>query len=310
MIRSSFSGRFQGNRPTNAAQKPLMLTKKEFHQRHQFMKPTIDQSGTPFLSRRFGQHQTVRLAQAKKVDPFLQRRSLMFGRPEQGTTESFQEVPPLFKNTVVHAQLDLTTGHRLEICQGDLTKEKTQAIVNTANEHLVHLGGLAHSIAKAGGAKLKEESETYVRQHGPIPIGGVAVTSAGSMGPGPIQYVIHAVSPAWHGGNASEEELMYTTVMNSLRKASELGVQSVALPCFSTGICRFPKDTCAKIFFRAIADFCKEQSNQPRKLLELIRVTNLDDITTRVFVRLLHETMEFDGISSSEVTKDTNPYEG
>mmetsp|Transcript_41017 Transcript_41017/g.30168 ORF Transcript_41017/g.30168 Transcript_41017/m.30168 type:complete len:86 (-) Transcript_41017:309-566(-) len=83
------------------------------------------------------------------------------------------------------------------ICKRDLTKETTEAIVNAANGNLQHGGGLAAAIARAGGKVIYEESYEYIRKHGPLKNGEVAVTNAGKM---PSKKVIHAVGPIWRSG--------------------------------------------------------------------------------------------------------------
>eukprot|EP00761_Pharyngomonas_kirbyi_P011800 gb/GECH01011826.1/.p1 GENE.gb/GECH01011826.1/~~gb/GECH01011826.1/.p1 ORF type:complete len:290 (+),score=72.09 gb/GECH01011826.1/:1-870(+) len=225
-----------------------------------------------------------------------QQRWIFGSTTEESSIHTSEELrmPHLMSSITPKATLDLITGHRLEICQGDITKERTQAIINLANEHLLHLNGVAHDIAKAGGIKLRDESDAWVQQNGPLSCGDVAVTSSGAMGPHPMEFVLHTVSPIWKGGNQDEETMMYNTVRNCLQKASELQIRSIAIPCLSDGLCRFPKDTCANIFFQSFADFCRSQAEEPEKYPHLVRITNKDDISTRVYVRMLNESRVFE----------------
>lgn len=67
----------------------------------------------------------------------------------------------------------------VEILRGDVTEANADAIVNAANSYLEHGGGVAAAIVRKGGPEIQEESRKYVRQHGPVPVGGAAVTGAG-----------------------------------------------------------------------------------------------------------------------------------
>jgi len=89
-------------------------------------------------------------------------------------------------------------GQIVRIVRGDLTQEPVEAIVNAANEHLAHGGGVAGVIVRRGGHVIQEESSRWVREHGPVPTGGAAITTAGQL---PARYVIHAVGPVWGTGD-------------------------------------------------------------------------------------------------------------
>jgi len=84
----------------------------------------------------------------------------------------------------------------LELVEGDLTEMDTEAIVNAANEHLAHGGGVAGLIARKGGPTIQRESTAWVRQHGPAPTGSAAITSGGNL---KARTVIHTVGPVYDG---------------------------------------------------------------------------------------------------------------
>lgn len=169
----------------------------------------------------------------------------------------------------------------LHIRHGDLTQEETDAIVNAANTHLSHGGGVAGAIVSRGGYLIQEESDAWVRRHGVVPTGQVAVTGAGKL---PCRIVIHAVGPVWHGGNHNEEELLRMAVWNSLVKADELRLRSIAIPAISSGIFSFPKERCAEILIAAAFDFYKQH---PDSSVQEIRFTNIDRPTVEVFRTIL-----------------------
>ena len=100
-------------------------------------------------------------------------------------------------NTVLMEHV-LQTGQTIQIVQGDITIENVDAIVNAANEHLQHGGGVAWAISKKGGPTIQKESDEWIRQHGLVPHSHPAWTSGGLL---PAKYVIHAVGPVWGDGD-------------------------------------------------------------------------------------------------------------
>ncbi len=172
-------------------------------------------------------------------------------------------------------------GVKIQIVKGDITEEDVDAIVNAANENLMHGGGVAGAIVRRGGYEIQRESDEYVRNHGPVKTGDAVVTSGGKL---KAKYVIHAVGPVWHGGKNKEDELLYSAVYNSLKRAKELGIESVSLSAISTGIFGFPKRKAAEIFGKAIKDFIDENSHTS---LKLIRICTIDSETAKIFAENL-----------------------
>jgi O-acetyl-ADP-ribose deacetylase (regulator of RNase III) len=74
----------------------------------------------------------------------------------------------------------------IDVWQGDLAELEVDALVVSANETLFMTGGAAAAVKRHGG----EEIERAAVDQGPVPIGSVVVTHAGSLAAG---YVIHAV---------------------------------------------------------------------------------------------------------------------
>jgi O-acetyl-ADP-ribose deacetylase (regulator of RNase III) len=101
----------------------------------------------------------------------------------------------------MQTQIDHTT---LQLVQADITELTTDAIVNAANEHLAHGGGVAGVISRKGGPAIQRESNEWVRQHGPVRTGSAAITSGGRL---EARHVIHAVGPIYDGTPRSAELL-------------------------------------------------------------------------------------------------------
>ena len=165
----------------------------------------------------------------------------------------------------------------LEITQGDLTQEPLNAIVNAANAHLRHGGGVAGAIVRAGGSSIQEESDQWVREHGPVGHDHPAYTGSGRL---PCQYVIHAVGPIW--GEGDEDKKLAAAITGSLQLAEALHLRSIAFPAISTGIFGFPKSRAARVFLTTIADYLTQHDSTT---LQLIRVTLFDQPTLNAFIK-------------------------
>ena len=130
--------------------------------------------------------------------------------------------------------------------RGNLLEEPVDAIVNAANGHLAHGGGVAGIIARAAGAALQEESDAFVKRHGPLPTGSAALTTAGRL---PFKGVIHAVGPRY--GEGDEETKLFNALIAAWACAQERGWTSVSFPAVSSGIFAVPPDICARAYVRA-----------------------------------------------------------
>jgi O-acetyl-ADP-ribose deacetylase (regulator of RNase III) len=181
-------------------------------------------------------------------------------------------------NTVLSEHV-LPTSQTIQIVQGDITTEAVDAIVNAANEHLQHGGGVAWAISKKGGPAIQKESDAWIRQHGLVPHSYPAWTSGGLL---PAKYVIHAVGPVW--GDGDEDKKLSEAVTGSLRIADELKCSSMALPAISTGIFGFPKDRAAGIIFSEIEKYFTDNESN----LKVVKLTLFDQETVDVFLKTWH----------------------
>ena len=130
--------------------------------------------------------------------------------------------------------------------QGNLLEEPVEAIVNAANGHLAHGGGVAGIISRAAGPELQAESDRLVRDRGPFPTGDAVVTGAGKL---PFKGVIHAVGP--RNGEGDEEGKLVRALSAAFQRARERGWQSVSFPAVSAGIFAVPLDICARAYLKA-----------------------------------------------------------
>lgn len=155
----------------------------------------------------------------------------------------------------------------IRLVQGDITERDTDSIVNAANSHLQHGGGVAGAIVRKGGQIIQEESDKI----GFTPVGQAVITSAGKLH---AKFVIHAVGPRM--GEGDEENKLKNAVLNSLQLASQKGLQSISIPAISSGIFGFPKDLCAKLL---VAESVKFVKTETKSSLRFIEFCIYDDLT-------------------------------
>jgi len=129
---------------------------------------------------------------------------------------------------------------RIEIIEGDITKQEVDAIVNAANTSLLGGGGVDGAIHRAAGPGLLDET----RKIGGCPTGEARVSKGYRL---PARWVIHTVGPVWAGGHKNEENLLANCYKNSHRAAVDHGVKTMAFPSISTGAYRFPLDRATEI---------------------------------------------------------------
>ena len=131
-------------------------------------------------------------------------------------------------------------GSKLELVEGDITKQDTQAIVNAANNSLLGGGGVDGAIHRAGGPTILEQC----RWLGGCSTGEARITTGGNL---KAHWVIHTVGPVYRDGRQHEPELLAAAYESSLALASERGIQSLAFPSISTGAYNYPMQDAARI---------------------------------------------------------------
>ncbi len=145
----------------------------------------------------------------------------------------------------------LTFGSKsIRAVQANIVRVKADAIVNAANSSLLGGGGVDGAIHRAGGPKILEDCRRIVSQiGGRLPAGQAVATTAGDL---PARYVIHTVGPIWSGGYEGEPDTLASCYRESMSRAEELQLHSIAFPAISTGAFGYPFAEAADIAIRTV----------------------------------------------------------
>lgn len=163
----------------------------------------------------------------------------------------------------------------LELTQGDITKQDTEAVVNAANKRLAPGGGVAGAIHSAAGPELWEEC----RKLGGCETGDAKITEGYKL---PAAHVIHTVGPVY-SGSARDAELLAASYRNSLELAEENGIKSISFPAISTGAFGYPVEEAAEIALETVIDYLEKGSE-----IDLVRFVLYDSNTFDVHQEKLH----------------------
>jgi len=169
----------------------------------------------------------------------------------------------------------------LELVQGDITEQTTDAIVNAANNGLTGGGGVDGAIHRAGGPAILEECK---KLHG-CATGDAKITTGGNL---KARHVIHTVGPVFHGGDRGEPEALARCYRRSLEVARENGIRTIAFPSISTGVYGYPVGQAARIALNTVRGELAQHGE-----IDLVRFVLFDRHTFDIYASTLQE---FDGV--------------
>ena len=164
----------------------------------------------------------------------------------------------------------------LQCCQGDITAQQVDAIVNAANSSLLGGGGVDGAIHRAAGPGLLAEC----RGLGGCPTGEARLTQGYLL---PARYVIHTVGPVWRGGACGEADLLAACYRNCLALAAQRGIASIAFPAISCGAYGYPLDDACEVAVATLRDWLRREPHG----LRLVRLVAFDARTLAACRRAL-----------------------
>ncbi|MEK7731666.1 MAG: O-acetyl-ADP-ribose deacetylase [Planctomycetota bacterium] len=170
--------------------------------------------------------------------------------------------------------------NRMEIVQGDITKQHVDAIVNAANTSLLGGGGVDGAIHRAAGPQLLEDGRTL----GGCRTGQAKITAGYRL---PAKYVIHTVGPVWRGGGAGEADLLASCYRTSLELAEKHGCETVAFPAISCGVYGYPLAEAARVSVATVRDYLSAHSTPA-----LVRWVMFDPAAYEAWVKAYESTSE------------------
>jgi O-acetyl-ADP-ribose deacetylase (regulator of RNase III) len=166
----------------------------------------------------------------------------------------------------------------LELVEGDITQQETEAIVNAANSSLLGGGGVDGAIHRAAGPELLAECRTL----GGCPVGEARLTRGYRL---KAKYVIHGVGPIYRGA-PRDAELLASVHRHALQLASEHGIASVAFPAISTGVYGYPMEEAAPIALQTAIDYLRDHPE-----IKLVRFVLFGQRAYRTYIAALKTLM-------------------
>ncbi|XP_040036851.2 protein mono-ADP-ribosyltransferase PARP14 [Gasterosteus aculeatus] len=252
----------------------------------------VDYTGVTFIPRTSSSESTVVLrGPSSKLTEITNWLGLFLdSHLEELVLPSLSEV-----NTTV-ASYSLRDGFQVLVCQGDITKQEADVLVNAANEDLEHTGGVAAALSKAGGPEVQKECRALVKQWGKVPTGRVVSTTGGNLN---CKSLLHAVGPVGGKSGGRERILLEAVIQSALNSAESMGSRSIAIPCISSGVFGVPVALCSDAIVTAVKKFAGQGGQS------LSRIILID--TREEVVRAMEEACDrhLHGMSSgSEVPRD------
>jgi O-acetyl-ADP-ribose deacetylase (regulator of RNase III) len=177
-------------------------------------------------------------------------------------------------------------GSVLELVEGDITKQDTEAIVNAANNSLLGGGGVDGAIHRAGGPEILAQT----RKLGGCATGDAKITTGGRLR---ARYVIHTVGPIFHHeGRRQAAELLASAYRRSLEVATENEIHSLSFPSISTGAYGYPLEQAAPVALRTVIDYL---SGEAEHGIELARFVLYGRQAYETYRRALQRVLEQGG---------------
>jgi O-acetyl-ADP-ribose deacetylase (regulator of RNase III) len=179
---------------------------------------------------------------------------------------------------------------KIYLRKGDITDQRTDAIVNAANPGLLGGGGVDGAIHRKGGPKIYNECKKIRETIWPkgLPVGKAVMTKGGSL---KAKFVIHTVGPIWRGGNHGEEGFLSEAYRNCLKIANDKNLKSVSFPSISTGAYGYPKEQACRVALLTVKDYLKKREDG----VEEVYFVLFSDVDLAIYGKASEEIMMSEG---------------
>lgn len=208
-----------------------------------------------------------------------------------GSTAQWRKPTPIAPEK--RCEFILPAGVKVSVWKADLTNFHADAVVNAANEHLKHCGGLAQALSAAGGPQIQQESDDYVKKYGPLKTGDAVVLGAGNL---PCKKIIHAVGPNLSMYPTSKElkaaeSLLERAIVRIFYSTEDNHLTNVAIPAISSGLFHYPLPQCADTIVSVVKRLYKNPSPQ-RNLPTEVFFVNHDEPTVWEMEQACHRIFD------------------
>lgn len=200
----------------------------------------------------------------------------------------------------------LSSGVVVSVWKADLSCfGPAEAVVNAANSHLSHGGGLAQALSDAGGPQIQQDSQDHIKYHGPLKKGDAVVLNAGLL---PYKKIIHAVGPDLSFNPSRSdvkdaEPLLRKAIENILKRVAEERLSSVAIPAVSSGLFYYPLPECAQTIVSTVKSYLEGPygKHHPKEVF----FVNNDEPTVREMERACRQILGSGPPSYSNAVQNT-----
>jgi len=168
----------------------------------------------------------------------------------------------------------------LEVVQGDITEQDTEALGNAANSRLAGGGGVDGAIHRAGGPAIMAELKAKYKG---CPTGSAVITGGGDL---KAKYVLHAVGPIY-SGSPKDAELLSSAYRTCLELCTQHKISSIAFPSISTGVYGYPVEEASRIALKTVIDYLKDHPE-----IKLVRFVLFDSKTFKTYEEALKELIK------------------
>ncbi len=200
-----------------------------------------------------GKIMLLMLAKEKGFVVVLQEDDMVEEEDDELTEASFEDFGQVF------CEVRIPGGVTVTVRKADICKISVDAVVNAANEDLMHIGGLALALLKAAGPSLQQTSDQHTKANGPLKPGEAIITDAGRL---PCKYVVHAVGPCFSDSDrGTTVQRLRRAVRESLNQASSKNCSSIAIPVISSGIFGCPLDLCTESIAKELHEYIEYHNN-------------------------------------------------